>query len=297
MVSEPAATHRLAHVTDSHFVDGGLLHGSVPSAANYAAALRALESTGVRFDALIHTGDVTDAGTPSAYDEARRTTEVVVRRTGWPVVWVAGNHDLRSSFRTNLLGVDAGDDPLDFVTEAAGLRIIALDTSIPGHVEGELDAVQLEDLRRVLAKPAPHGTVLALHHPPVPVEVTALRRLHLVGQDGLAAAIAGTDVRAILAGHLHYATASTIGGVPVFVAPSTAYTIRLVREGGGVVGADAGQAAGVLSLYDDGRVGYTGVPVIGSVPTTTTPEADFAEMGVDPATERRAAEESDSAHS
>lgn len=297
MVSEPAVTHRLAHVTDSHFIDGGLLHGSIPSAANYAAALRALESTGVRFDALIHTGDVTDAGTPTSYDEARRTTDVVVRRTGWPVVWVAGNHDVRSPFRTNLLGVEPGDGPLDFVTELGGLRIIALDTSIPGRVEGDLDTVQLDDLRAVLETPAPNGTVIALHHPPVPVEVTAMRRLHLVGQDDLADAIAGSDVRAILAGHLHYSTASTIAGIPAFVAPSTAYTIRLTRDGGGIVGADAGQAAGVLSLYDDGRVGYTSVPVIGAVPTTTTPEVAFAEMGVDPDTERRAMAEGDAAHS
>ena len=58
-----------------------------------------------------------------------------------------------------------------------GLRIVSIDTSIPQHVEGGLDPQQLEWLRGVLTAPAEHGTVLAMHHAPVPVEVTALQRL------------------------------------------------------------------------------------------------------------------------
>ncbi|WP_246271743.1 hypothetical protein [Amycolatopsis acididurans] len=59
-----------------------------------------------------------------------------------------------------------------------GLRIIALDSSVPGHGHGELSGGQLDWLARELATPAPDGTILAPHHPPlqdVLVPTTSMR--------------------------------------------------------------------------------------------------------------------------
>jgi 3',5'-cyclic AMP phosphodiesterase CpdA len=281
MTREPTATHRLGHVSDSHFTRTGLLHGDVPTGDTFRSALEALESSGVPIDALVHTGDVADDGDPVSYESARSTTEAVTVRTGWPVLWVPGNHDVRDPFARHLLGAPCTGEPLDQVHDVRGLRVVVLDTSIPQHVEGGLDAARGEWLRAQLAEPAEHGTVLALHHPPVPVEVTGLQRLHLTGQDELARVIQGSDVRAVLGGHLHYLTSSVIAGVPVFVAPATAYVIRLTRPGGGVVGADGGRAAGVLSLYDDGRVGYSLLSTDPVRVVAETPDAFFDSMGVD----------------
>jgi hypothetical protein len=113
------------------------------------------------------------------------------------------------------------------------------------------------------------------------VEVTAMARLHLTGQDRLAAVLDGTDVRAVLGGHLHYATASVLARVPVFTVPALAYTIRLTAPGTGVIGADGGRAVGVLSLYDDGRVGYSLMATDPAPIAARTPEAAFLSMGVD----------------
>jgi Icc protein len=278
---EPIATHRVGHVSDSHFTASGLMHGSVHVAATYSGALAALEGSGIPIDALVHTGDVADAGEPDAYRAAATVTRETTQRTGWPVLWAVGNHDVRAAMAQGLLGEPGTDEPLDRVVEVRGLRLVSLDTSIPGHVEGGLEERQAEWLRSVLAEPAEAGTVLALHHPPVPVEVTAMARLHLTGQDRLAAALQGTDVRAILAGHLHYATSSVFAGIPVHVAPSTAYTIRLTRPGGGVIAVDGARAAAVLSLYDDGRVGYSPMPADPHHVLDSTPEDVFRTMGVD----------------
>lgn len=281
MTREPIATHRVAHVSDSHFTADGLMHGSIEVATTYTAALAAIERTGIPIDALVHTGDVTDVGDASSYATAARLTAATTGRTGWPVVWAAGNHDVRAAMAPGLLGEPTTDEPLDRVLEVRGLRLISLDTSIPGRVEGEVSAEQADWLRSVLAEAAEFGSVLALHHPPVPVEVTAMARLHLTHQDRLEAALAGTDVRAILGGHLHYATSSLFAGVPVHVAPSTAYTIGLTRPGGGIVAVDGGRAAGILSLYDDGRVGCSPVPADPVPILDTTPEEVFLTMGVD----------------
>ena len=212
---------------------------------------------------------------------SRRLAEAVLVRTGWPVVWAAGNHDVRGAMREHLLGQQPGPGPLDAAVEVRGLRIVSVDTSIPGRVEGGLDDAQLERLRATLASPAEHGTVLVLHHPPVPVEVTGLQRLHLTGQGALADAVRGSDVRAILGGHLHYATTAVFAGVPVFVAPSTAYTIRITEPGGGVIATDGGRSVGVLSLYDDGRAAWTTLPTEPATVLASTPDEVFEGMGVD----------------
>lgn len=281
MSREPAATHRIGHVSDSHFTAGGTMHDVLRPAATYSAALTALEGGGIPLDALVHTGDVADAGEPDAYVAARSVTAETTDRTGWPVLWAAGNHDVRDAMAEHLLGEPPASEPLDRVVDVRGLRLVAVDTSIPGRVEGGLDGEQLQRLREVLAEPAEHGTVLAMHHPPVPVEVTGLQRLHLTGQEALADVVAGTDVRAILAGHLHYATSAVFAGVPVFVAPALAYTIRVTRPGGGVIAVDGGRGAGVLSLYDDGRVGYSAVSTEPATVLSSTPDSVFDSMGVD----------------
>lgn len=279
MVPEPAVTHRIAHVTDSHFTPSGTMHGSVQPRSNLAAALAALTGTGLDFDVLVHTGDITDDGDADAYRAVRETVEAS-GRLGHRVLWAAGNHDRREPLRQHLLDEVPTGLPVVGEHDVRGLRVVVLDTSVPGRVEGALESEQLDWLRERLLSPAEHGTVLALHHPPVPVEVTALQRLHLTGQRELAAVLAGSDVRGILGGHLHYATMSSIAGIPVHVAPATAYTIRLVRPQGGIVGVDGGHAAGVLSVYDDGRVGYTLVPWDAAPVVLEADEAEFAGLGV-----------------
>ena len=47
------------------------------------------------------------------------------------------------------------------------------------------------------------------------------------------AVLAGTDVRMILGGHLHYSTHSLFAGIPVSVASATCYTQDLTVPVGG----------------------------------------------------------------
>src|SRR3546814_6114943 len=82
-----------------------------------------------------------------------------------------GNHDDRASFREHLLPAEEAESPsapVDRVDELDGLRIVTLDTSVPGFHHGEISDAQLDWLAGVLSTPAPLGTILALHHPPVP---------------------------------------------------------------------------------------------------------------------------------
>ena len=257
----PPARRTLLHISDTHLLAGNrALAGRFDTAANLRLTLEAAEATGIRPDAIVFTGDLTDLGEPEAYVALRDAVEPVAERLGAPVIWVAGNHDERAAMRRDLLGLEATEEPVTGVWDLDGLRVVALDSTVPGWHHGDLDEAQLEWLADVLSTPAPLGTLLALHHPPLPSHVPLFDILELRDQGRLARAIAGTDVRAILAGHLHYSTSGTFAGVPVSVAAATCYTMNLARPAVEVNGMDAGQSFHLVHVYDD-TVTHAVVPV------------------------------------
>ena len=251
----------IVHISDTHLLAGNRpLGGRYDTAGNLSATLAAVERTGIRPDAIVFTGDLTDLGEPDAYAALRAEVEPFAARLGAPVVWVAGNHDERPALREGLLDAAPSSEPVTGVWDLGGLRLVGLDSTVPGWHHGDLDAAQLDWLRGVLATPAPLGTILALHHPPLPSHIPFFDILELQHQDELAAAIAGSDVRAILAGHLHYSTSGTFHGIPVSVASATCYTMNLQRPPQEVNGMDAGQSFQLVHIYED-TITHAVVPV------------------------------------
>ena len=110
--------------------------------------------------------------------------------------------------------------------DVAGLRIVSLDTSVPGWHHGELTDDQLAWLRDVLATPAEHGTILALHHPPIPSPmVPAAEIIELLDTERLAEVLARhRRPRRSSAGTTTSPSHSTFAGIPVSVAAATCYT-------------------------------------------------------------------------
>jgi len=258
----PPAQHVIVHLSDTHLLAGNRpLGGVYDTAENLRRTLAAVERLGIRPSAIVFTGDLADLGEPEAYAALKAAVEPVAERLGAPLVWVAGNHDERPEMRRDLLGVAPTLDPVTSVHDLGGLRLIALDTSVPGWHHGEVDVAQRAWLREQLAVPAPHGTLLAMHHPPLPSHLPLFDILELRDQDLLAETIAGTDVRGILAGHLHYSTSGTFAGVPVNVAAATCYTMDISRPAVEVNGMDAGQSFHLVHVYDD-TVTHAVVPVV-----------------------------------
>ena len=257
-----APSHVIAHVSDTHLLGGSkLLYGAVESDVHLREAMDQLERSDIRPQAIVFTGDLTDLGEPEAYERLKAIVEPAAERMGSTIIWVMGNHDERPHYSSLLFGEQPTDEPQDRVYDIDGLRIIAFDTTVPGYHHGEITDAQLEWLAAELATPAPHGTLLALHHPPVPTPLLwAMEMLELHGQDRLAAVIQGTDVRGILGGHLHYSTHSTFAGIPVSVAAATCYTLALTEGDRLLSGVDADQAMNLVHVYGD-RLVHSIVPI------------------------------------
>ncbi len=262
----PAPQLTLAHLSDVHLLAHGVKqYGVVVPEEGLVLALERL----IRLDpvpqALVFTGDLADKAEPEAYARLRALVEPAAAAMGAQVVWVMGNHDERAAYARGLFDTD-DDGPQDRVHDLGGLRIVALDTSEPEYHHGELSDGQLDWLREVLSTPAEHGTILAMHHPPIPVPtVEPAAILELLDQDRLAAVVEGSDVRQILGGHYHYTSHSTFAGVPVSVASASCYTTDPAPGDRLISGVDGHQAFNAVHVYDD-RIVHTVIPI------TTAPE-------------------------
>ena len=163
----PTPRHVIAHVSDPHLLADSLQYGVIDTRAHLERALGRLAAVHPRPQALVFTGDLADRAEPAAYARLRELVEPAAAAMGAQVVWVMGNHDERTAYAQGLFDSD-DDGPQDRVHDVDGLRIVALDTSVPGYHHGEVTDDQLAWLADVLATPAEHGTILALHHPPIP---------------------------------------------------------------------------------------------------------------------------------
>lgn len=280
----PAPSHVIAHLSDPHLLAGGArMLGAVDSTGHLIATLEQLEASGLEPDAIVFTGDLADLGEAAAYARLRELVEPVAARLGAQVIWVMGNHDKREPYARLLFDEPDGVRPQDRVYDVRGLRIVSLDTSIPGYHHGALEPEQLEWLRVELAVPAPHGTLLALHHPPMPSPLDiSMELLELIDQDRFAEVIRGTDVRGILAGHLHFSSHSTFAGIPVSVASASCYTMALARADVMIGGYDAFQSYDAVHVYPD-RLVHTQVPLGDGPLVSGFPTSTLAQLAALPA--------------
>jgi Icc protein len=256
--------HVLVHVSDPHFVEEGLLYGELDPQAGLVEVLSSIEASGLDPEAIIFSGDLTDKGTVEAYRRLRRTCEAYAERMGAELIWAMGNHDQRANFRKTLLDEEPRMLPVDRSYHLGGLRVLVLDSSIPGHHHGEITDEQLRWLAGELAMRADDGTLLVIHHPPVPPvqELAVLSELR--NQEHLAQVLEGSDVIGILSGHTHHTVFSTFANIPVAVASSTSYNQDLALPSGAMQGLAGARSYNLVRIHN--RTFVSAVVPVGEYP-------------------------------
>lgn len=215
--------HCILHIGDTRLLtgDGG------GSCTDVGEALRSvldeLQTIPARPEAIVLTGTLPNRY-PGGYPHFRSVVERAAECAKIQAIWAMGDHCENAQHQSKSPDDDVRGGCGDAVYEVNGLRVITADSNVAGRLYGEIDDAQLFWLRSVLATPARHGSILVLHHPPVPNPDPLMEMGELTGQARLEPVVAGTDIRTVLAGHLHYSAASTFAQVPVSVAAASCYS-------------------------------------------------------------------------
>jgi 3',5'-cyclic-AMP phosphodiesterase len=253
----PAARRRVLHLSDLHLNARGELRYGVDADLALSAVLDSCASLG-ELAAVIVTGDVADDGSEAAYNRARAVLLDFARARRARLVLCVGNHDDRDAFTRSLgsghLGAGGNDCAVTVgpagrvcaVSEGNGVRIVTLDTLVPGKWYGHLGTEQLRWAAAVLASEQP--TILAFHHPPVDLGLEIQQRTGLDDHDGLAAVVRPSLVTAVLCGHFHQQIAGSVSGVPTWVTPGVFTRIDHLTGRPGTERAFAGGSATLVDL-------------------------------------------------
>jgi Icc protein len=220
----------IAQLSDPHFVpDDVRLFGRLDTARYLERAVAHLNALAP--DAVLITGDLTNDGDARVYAAFAAIVGVLQA----PFFVLACNHDDREIMRTRFGGdgVGAGylpeSGPLCYAIDRYALRLIALDTLVPGEPSGRLGPEQLAWLdARLLEVPA-KPTLVALHHPPFRTGIGHLDWSMLRDAEDLAAVIARhPQVERVLCGHVHRSIQRRFAGTLAQTAPSCAHQAKLV---------------------------------------------------------------------
>lgn len=210
----------IVQLTDLHlFKDPNGLLAGVPTWTTFRTVLEHVRNHQRDFDFLILTGDL-------AQDEAFETYLMLREALGDLASrcrLIPGNHDnpveLRKAFPELF---PESDSALTFELLAGGWRIVGLDSHIPGETKGHIDGNQLDWLRTRLANDPDTPTLIFVHHPPIPINVTWIDELGLSEAAPLLELVeASPQVKAVCAGHVHQEFAGHIGNAAMFTTPST----------------------------------------------------------------------------
>lgn len=210
-------------LSDTHILaDDGELLGVRP-ATQLQRILDRIAGMAITPQFCLITGDLVHDSGEAGYHRLRQLLAPIAER-GIPLLVGLGNHDQRASFRRGFLEERTDDNRRYYHARSiGGLRIIVLDSLVPGAVHGELGQEQLAWLAAELRQSAPQGRLIALHHPIALTGVPWLADNLLRDADALEGVLRGHDIVGILTGHCHTPSAASFAGTIATTAPSVAF--------------------------------------------------------------------------
>lgn len=217
----------IAHLTDLHMRPRGLPAYRVVETNMFAErAFRAVAALRPAPDAVVISGDLVDCGLPEEYEMLLR---LIRSHLTMPVYVIPGNHDKREPMKSvlrHLPGVADDDRFIQYTVEDLPVRLVMLDSVVPGAGHGELCADRLAFLEEALARDPEKPTAVFVHHPPIKTGIGHMDAINLHDADGFAAIIArNPQVERIFCGHYHRSIVARFGGSVVQVIPGVAHQV------------------------------------------------------------------------
>ena len=221
----------IAQITDCHVGErGGAFDRQFQSGKHLSTAVCHIMALDPRPDIVVATGDLVHEGRCEEYEHLSSALVPL----SMPVYPIPGNHDDRDGMRAAFADhhhLPAGPF-LHYAIEGYPLRLIFLDTLIPGETGGELCAERVAWLDERLNEEPDRPTFIAMHHPPFLTGMAPFDRNRngrgLIGAESFGEVIARhPQVERIVCGHIHRPISTRWRGTTVSVAPSTSHQIEL----------------------------------------------------------------------
>lgn len=222
----------IAQLTDLHVRPAGKPANRVVETNVFTErALRSVAAFQPRPDVLVITGDLTECGHAHAYVNLAR---MLHRHAPMPVFVIPGNHDGRDALRKglgHLPGVTADPHFVQYAVEDYPMRLVLLDTVVPGEAHGELCAERLSFLDRTLAAAPDRPTIVAMHHPPFACGIGHMDRINLRNAAQFTEVIARhKQVERIICGHNHRPVIARVAHTIAQIAPSVAHQVEMTLD-------------------------------------------------------------------
>jgi 3',5'-cyclic-AMP phosphodiesterase len=211
-------------LSDLHLARPGQVLAGVDPMRQMRDVLARIKQLDVTPAFIVVSGDLSDDGSAESYEVVNEVLKELAAG-GTPVLLALGNHDDRATFHRVVLGEEpSGNDGTYYHSqEIDGLRVIVLDSTIPGDVGGALGAKQLAWLEAQLGEPAPRGNLIVLHHPCRLAGPAHHYPAFIVREAAELEAIVARHrdrVVGVLAGHSHQANSAPFGGTLHVTAPA-----------------------------------------------------------------------------
>ena len=216
----------IVQLTDLHVRPIGLPSSRVVETTMMTErALRAVARLQPAPDAVLLTGDLTECGLPQEYAVL---AEMLGRLLTMPVYVIPGNHDRREHLLAGLHGVRQTDGFVQYVVDGLPVRLVLLDTLVPGAAHGELCQRRLDWLDATLAAAPERTTLLAMHHPPFVTGIAHMDGIMLREPERLRAVLdRHKQVQRIVCGHHHRPIVARFADAVASVCPSVAHQVEL----------------------------------------------------------------------
>ena len=218
----------IAQITDTHISTPGSVNDRYfRTPEHLERAVAHLNRLAPRPDVALATGDLVERGEPEEYARLR----AILDRLAMPLYVIPGNHDSREHLARAF--ADRGYLPtrgefLHYTVEEWPVRLVGLDTQVPGQPGGALCAERLAWLDARLGEAPARPTLVFMHHPPFLTGLAAMDSMGLEGKEALAAVIRRhPQVERIACGHVHRPMTRRFAGTVATTCPATAHQIAL----------------------------------------------------------------------
>ena len=217
----------IAQISDTHIKPAGrLAYRQVDTEAYLERAVRHLLSLSPRPDVVLGTGDLVDAGLPEEY----RRLHALLAPLPMPVYLIPGNHDDRAALRAAFAdhAYLPRDGFLHYVVDSYPVRLLGLDTLVPGKGSGWLCAERLAWIDARLREAPDRPTLVFMHHPPFRTGIAHMDALGLESAERFGEIVRRhAQIASITCGHLHRPIQVRWNGTIAMTAPSTAHQVAL----------------------------------------------------------------------